>query len=254
MRFVITKDYDELSQVISSTMLKHMHTDRPRVNICVTTGTTPVQAYQILAPLVKDKPYFEHVHYYVVDEFWYAKEPGTQDMDIPVNKMSMDLKFFQAASIPEERIHTLRDETVDSFDAAIQQIGGMDMILMGIGTDGHFCGNHPGTFTNWNQGCHSIDRYCTPQVNQLLEFLLKDDIHSDDVSRIPDHYLTMGPKTIMDAKNIVMIFSGKGKAETVRRVFFGPVTMDFPVSVFQLHPHVSVLLDEAAASEIRELL
>ena len=117
MRFVITKDYDELSQVISSTMLKHMHTDRPRVNICVTTGTTPVQAYQILAPLVKDKPYFEHVHYYVVDEFWYAKEPGTQDMDIPVNKMSMDLKFFQAASIPEERIHTLRDETVDSFDA-----------------------------------------------------------------------------------------------------------------------------------------
>ena len=125
MRFVITKDYDELSQVISSTMLKHMHTDRPRVNICVTTGTTPVQAYQILAPLVKDKPYFEHVHYYVVDEFWYAKEPGTQDMDIPVNKMSMDLKFFQAASIPEERIHTLRDETVDSFDAAIQQIGGI---------------------------------------------------------------------------------------------------------------------------------
>ena len=100
MRFVITKDYAELSQVISSTMLKHMHTDRPRVNICVTTGTTPVQAYQILAPLVKDKPYFEHVHYYVVDEFWYAKEPGTQDQDIPVNKMSMDLKFFQAANIP----------------------------------------------------------------------------------------------------------------------------------------------------------
>ena len=91
-----------------------------------------------LAKMVKDKPYFEHVHYYVVDEFWYAKEPGTQDMDIPVNKMSMDLKFFQAASIPEERIHTLRDETVDSFDAAIQQIGGMDMVLMGIGTDGHF--------------------------------------------------------------------------------------------------------------------
>ena len=72
MRFVITKDYDELSQVISSTMLKHMHTDRPRVNICVTTGTTPVQAYQILAPLVKVKRYFELVHYYVVDEFWYA--------------------------------------------------------------------------------------------------------------------------------------------------------------------------------------
>lgn len=254
MRFIITKDYDELSQVISSTMLKHMHTDKPRVNICVTTGTTPIQAYQILAPKVKDKAYFEHVHYYVVDEFWYAKEPGTQNEDIPVNKMSMDLKFFQAANIPEERIHTLQDDNVETFDQAIQQAGGMDMVLMGIGTDGHFCGNHPGTFDDWKQGCHSIDRYCTPQVNELLEFLLKDDIHSEDVSRIPDHYLTMGPKTIMDAKHIVMIFSGEGKAETVRRACFEPITMDFPVSIFQLHPHVRVLLDEAAAAKIRQFI
>ena len=184
MQFIITKDYDELSQVISSTMLKHMHTDKPRVNICVTTGTTPIQAYQILAPKVKDKAYFEHVHYYVVDEFWYAKDAGTQNEDIPVNKMSMDLKFFQAANIPEERIHTLRDDNVETFDQAIQRAGGMDMVIMGIGTDGHFCGNHPGTFDDWKQGCHSIDRYCTPQVNELLEFLLKDDIHSDDVSRM----------------------------------------------------------------------
>mgnify|MGYP002194881991 FL=1 len=130
----------------------------------------------------------------------------------------------------------------------------MELVVMGIGTDGHFCGNHPGTFQNWKEGSHCIDRYCTPQVNELLEFLLKDDIHSDNMSRIPDHYLTMGPKTIMDARNIVMIFSGKAKAETVRRAFFGPVTMDFPVSIFQLHPHVSILLDEDAASQISEFL
>lgn len=254
MRFVITKDYDELSHVITAVMLKHMHTGKPRVNICVTTGTTPIKAYQLLAPMVKDKPYFEHVHYYVVDEFWYAKESGTNKEDIPVNKLSMDLKFFHAADIPEERIHTLRDDTVETFDEAIHRAGGLDMVIMGVGSDGHFCGNHPGTFKDWREGCHSIERYCTPQVNELLEFLLKDDIHSDDASRIPDHYLTMGPKTIMDAEHIVMIFSGKGKAETVRRAFFDPITMDFPVSIFQLHPHVSILLDEAAASKIREFL
>lgn len=254
MRFVITKDYDELSHVISAVMLKHMHTDKPRVNICVTTGTTPIRAYQILAPMVKDRSYFDQVHYYVVDEFWYAKEPGTQGEDIPVNKMSMDMKFFHAANIPEERIHTLHDDNVACYDDEIQKAGGMELVVMGIGTDGHFCGNHPGTFQNWKEGSHCIDRYCTPQVNELLEFLLKDDIHSDNMSRIPDHYLTMGPKTIMDARNIVMIFSGKAKAETVRRAFFGPVTMDFPVSIFQLHPHVSILLDEDAASQISEFL
>lgn len=252
MRFIITKDYDELSQVIANTMLKYMHSQKERVNICVTTGTTPIKAYKILAPLVKDKKYFEHVHYYVVDEFWYT---GNQkEADIPVNKMSMDIKFFNAAHIPEDRIHTLSDENVNHFDEDIQKQGGMDMVIMGIGNDGHFCGNHPGTFKNWNEGSHKINRYQTKQVDDLLVSLLHEDIHSNDETRIPDHYLTMGPKSIMDAKNIVMIFTGKAKAATIKRAFFGPIDIDFPVSIFQLHQNVTILLDEAAASEIKDLL
>lgn len=253
MRFVVCKDYEELSQVISTTMLSHMHSAKPRVNLCVTTGRTPVHAYQILAPLVRDKVYFEHVHYYVVDEFWY--KPKTKgELDTPVNKMSMDIKFFNAAGIPEERIHTLCDANWKDFDAKIKEQGGMDLVVMGVGKDGHFCGNHPGCFTDWNQGSHLVGRYQTPQVNALLKFLLKDDIHSEDSSLIPDHYLTMGPKTVFDAMHIVMIFTGEEKAETVQRAFFGPITKAFPVSLFQLHPHVTVLLDRAAASHITSYL
>ena len=253
MRFVVCEDYEELSQVIATTFLNHMHSANSRVNLCVTTGRTPIRAYELLAPLVKDKAYFDHVHYYVVDEFWY-KQKAEMELDIPVNKMSMDIKFFNAAAIPEERIHTLTDQNLESFDEEIRKTGAMDLVLMGVGTDGHFCGNHPGCFTDWNQGSHIVNRYQTPQVNEMLEFLLKDDIHSEDTSLIPDHYLTMGPKTVFDARHIVMIFTGEEKSETVKRAFFGPVTKDFPVSLFQLHSHVTVLLDKAAASCITSYL
>lgn len=252
MHFIVTKDYEELSQVISTTFLNYMHSSNKRVNICVTTGTTPIRAYEILAPLVKDKAYFNHVHYYVVDEFWYKGNQG--EADIPVNKMSMDMKFFKDANIPQERIHTLTDNNLHSFDEDIQKHGGMDAVVMGIGPDGHFCGNYPDTFESWNEGSHLIDRYCTPQINSLLLRLLNEDIHSKDESRIPNHYFTMGPKTIMDAKQVIMIFTGKEKAATVKRAFFEPIDMNFPVSIFQLHQNVTILLDEDAASDIKEYL
>lgn len=252
MRFIVTKDYEELSQVISTTFLNVMHHSKERVNICVTTGTTPIRAYKILAPLVKDKAYFNHVHYYVVDEFWYKGNHGEDD--IPVNKMSMDIKFFEDANIPQERIHTLTDQNLNSFDEDIQRYGGMDAVVMGIGPDGHFCGNYPDTFENWNEGSHKIDRYRTSQIDSLLLRLLEEDIHSKDEARIPDHYLTMGPKTMMDAKHIIMIFTGKEKAPTVKRAFFESIDMNFPVSIFQLHQNVTILLDEDAASDIQEYL
>ena len=80
--------------------------------------------------------------------------------------------------------------------------------------------------------------------------LLHEDLNSDDETRIPEHYITMGPKTIMDAKSIAFILSGKAKAETARKAFFEPITQDFPVSIFQLHQDVTVILDQEAASEI----
>ena len=82
----------------------------------------------------------------------------------------------------------------------------------------------------------------------------RQDLHSDDTARIPDHYISMGPKTVMAAKSIVFLMSGEQKAEAVKRAFFGPISEDFPVSIFQLHPDVTVVLDEAAAGRIKELL
>ena len=149
-------------------------------------------------------------------------------------------------------IHNLTEQNYRDFDAQLAKDGGLDLVIMGIGTNGHFCGNQPGTFMNWNEGVHKIDRHQTKVVEDLLVHLLHEDLHSEDESRIPDHYLTMGPRTIMNAENIIFILSGEEKAETAKRAFFDPIDDDFPASIFQLHPNVTVLLDEAAASVIRD--
>ena len=85
----------------------------------------------------------------------------------------------------------------------------------------------------------------------MLEILLTD-LASEDEARIPEHYITMGPRTIMNAKKIVFILSGRHKAEVAKRAFFEPITYDFPVSVFQLHPDVTVIVDQDAAALIKD--
>lgn len=248
MRFIITKDYEEFSQVMAQLMLKHMHTEKERVNIAITTGETPIRGYQILAEQAKGKAYFDPVHYYIFDEFWYKDDP------VGICRASLDRKYFHLADVKEDHIHTLDESNADTFDEDVKKDGGLDMVIMGVGANGHFCGNQPGTFDNWNTKTHRISSHATPLVEELFVHLLHEDLQSDDVSRIPDHYISMGPKTIMDAKSLIFIMRGKEKAEAVKRAFFGAIEEAFPVSLFQLHPDVTVLLDEAAASEIQDLL
>lgn len=246
MKFVLVKDLDELSEAFKQQMLKHMYSDKSRVNISITTGKTPVKGYQMLSNFVKGKKCFGNVHYYIFDEFWYKGD------DVGICRRSLDTEYFNLAGVENDHIHNLEEDNWQTFEDQLKKDGGLDMVIMGVGENGHFCGNQPGTFENWNEETHLIDRHKTKVVEDLLVHLLKEDLNSDDESRIPDHYITMGPKTIMNARSIVFILSGKNKAEVAKKAFFGPITKDFPVSIFQLHPDVTVILDEDAAELIKE--
>ncbi len=249
MKFIITKDFEELSLTMCNCLLKHMYpNNKKRVNIAITTGETPVLGYKMLANVIKDKNYFKHVNYYIFDEFWYKDDP------IGICRRSLDRKFFNLANISEEQIHNLYDKDVDTMDDQIINDGGLDVVIMGIGKNGHFCGNQPGTFKSWDEGVHFISSRATETVKNLMLTLLKDDLNSDDISRIPDHYITMGPKTIMGAKSIIFILSGEEKADVAKKAFFEPISIDYPVSIFQLHQDVTIIIDESAATNIKKLI
>lgn len=252
MKFILTKNKDELSEVMSQLMLAHMHTSEKRTNIAITTGSTCIDGYQILAKQVKNKSYFDHIHYYIFDEFWFKSEDYKHE--ISVCQVSLDAKYFASANIKKDHIHDLTFENYKTFDEDIKKEGGLELVIMGIGKNGHFCGNQPGTFSSWKDGTRLVRCDETPYLIDYSRHLLHNDFHSKDENRMPEHYITMGPRTIMDAKNIIFILSGKEKAEVAKKAFIDPITKEFPVSIFQLHQHVTVIIDEDAASSIKEYI
>lgn len=246
MKFILTEDLMGVSEAFKQQMLMQMCANKSRINIAITTGTTPEKGYDLLAEFVRGKTCFGNVHYYVFDEFWYRGD------EIGVCRRELNKYYFDKLQVPESHIHNLTEENWKTFDRQLEEDGGLDMVIMGIGVNGHFCGNQPHTFTNWNEGVHLVDRHATKDVEDLMMELLNVDLASEDESRIPAHYITMGPRTIMQAKKIVFILSGVSKAEVAQKAFFEPVTYDFPVSIFQLHQDVTVILDRAAAQLVRD--
>lgn len=229
MNVIITKNYEIMSQVAMTHVLAHMYTgDSRRVNLSVTAGKTPLRLYELLAPEVKDNPSFKHIHYYNFDEIPRAGE------EIGVTMHDLNTYFFRPAAIPPEQIHALDMDNWENYDDKIAADGGLDMILMGLGTDGHFCGNLSGTVEHFGQSTRMVYKesghpYFQPEGR-------------------PDRYVTFGPKTVMQARHLIMIINGSHKAEIAKKALRGPVDPLIPASVFQLHPNYTVIMDEEAAA------
>lgn len=235
MKMIITETYEEMSTVAAQHILGTMYENR-RTNIAITAGTSPIRMYEMLIPQVKGKDYFSDTHFYNFDEIPYkhASCPG-----ITISTLN-DL-FLKPANIPTENIHALDENNYQAFDSMIKQDGGLDLFVMGIGADGHYCGNLPGT-TRFQDLTSKVP--CDERLKNRIGRLFTDK------NEIPDFYVTMGPKSVMQARKLMLIASGKEKAAIIKEAFFGPVTPEIPASILQLHPHLTIIIDKDAASEL----
>jgi len=126
----------------------------------------------------------------------------------------------------------------DAYERAIAGTGGVDLQLLGIGTDGHVGFNEPGS-----------SLASRTRIKTLTDQTRADNARFfSSIDEVPRHVITQGVGTILDAKHLVMLAFGAAKAEAVARAVEGPVTAMVPGSALQLHPHVTVVVDAAAAS------
>ncbi|MEO7235039.1 MAG: glucosamine-6-phosphate deaminase, partial [Lapillicoccus sp.] len=124
------------------------------------------------------------------------------------------------------------------YERQIVEAGGVDLQLLGIGSDGHLAFNEPGS----SLGSRTRVKTLTAQTRT-------DNARFFDArDAVPHHVLTQGLGTILEARHLVMLATGEGKAEAVRSAIEGPLTAMCPASVLQLHRHVTVVLDPAAAA------
>jgi glucosamine-6-phosphate deaminase len=129
-----------------------------------------------------------------------------------------------------------------AYENAIREAGGVDLQILGIGTDGHVAFNEPGSSLASRTRIKTLTRQT--RIDNARFF-------GGDVESVPTHCLTQGLATIMEARHVVLVATGRSKAEAVHQLVEGPVSALWPATILQHHPHVTVLLDDAAARRLQ---
>ena len=215
--------------------------EKPNAVLGLATGSTPLGLYAELARLHKEgKLSFKDATSFNLDE--YVGLAPTHDQSY---KYFMMHNLFQYMDIPEERIHVpsgldVSAETLAGYDAAIAEAGGIDLQLLGIGNNGHIGFNEPGT--PFETLTHVVElTQNTREVNARF---------FSSIEEVPTHAATMGIRTVMNARGIILIALGAAKAEIIEKTVNGPVTPEVPASVLQLHPNVTIYCDTEAAARL----
>ncbi|GHU61480.1 6-phosphogluconolactonase [Clostridia bacterium] len=248
MKLIIEKNSERASQVAADLLFGKMLSNR-RVNLSITAGATPICTYKILTEKIKDRSYLDHVHYYNFDEIPLRGK----DQEDGITMSMLRKLFFDPANISEKQIEKLTGANYQEQDERIQKAGGLDLIFMGIGADGHFCGNLPklAHFDEWTVKKTAED--CVKIQPNFLDMMLAETINAGfSPEQSGDYYVTMGTKSVLQAKELLMMATGKAKANIVKQAFWGKVTEDIPSSVLRLHPNFILLLDEEAACALND--
>ena len=129
-----------------------------------------------------------------------------------------------------------------AYESAIQAAGGVDLQILGIGTDGHIGFNEPGSSLASRTRIKTLTRQTRVDNARFFD---------DDLDAVPTHCLTQGLATIMAARHVILVATGRSKAEAVHHLVEGAVSALWPATILQHHPHVTVLLDDAAARRLQ---
>lgn len=241
MDLIIAKDYEEMSRAGADIFADLLRND-PSAVLGLATGSTPIGLYQsLVADCDAGRISFADVTTFNLDE--YCQLPVT---DVNSYRYFMDHNLFDKVDIDPAHVHLPNGNAPDreaeclQYEDAIARAGGIDIQLLGLGHNGHIGFNEPAS--DFPVITHVVD--LTPStIDANARFFDSED-------DVPKQAITMGIGTIMKARRIVLLASGEGKADIVARSAFGPVMPSVPASVLQLHPNVTVIVDEAAAAAL----
>ena len=241
MKIYKAKDYKDMSRkaanIISAQVIM-----KPNCVLGLATGSTPIGTYdQLVEWYNKGDLDFSEVTTVNLDE--YKGLPRTNDQSY---YYFMHQHLFDRVNIDPERTNVPNGMEPDAekecgrYEELIRSLGGVDLQLLGLGHNGHIGFNEPGE-------AFEKETHCVELTESTIEANKRFFASADDV---PKQAYTMGIKTIMQAKKILIVVYGENKADIVERAFFGPVTPEVPASILQLHNDVTLVGDEAALAKI----
>lgn len=240
MKIFILHNYDELSKKAFE-IFKETITNTLNPVIGFATGTTPIGLYKLLTEAYKNNELsFESVTTFNLDEYVGLNDKHNQSYSYFMHK-----HLFDNVNLKKENINLLNgvndnlNAECDRYNALLND-NQIDLQILGLGSNGHIGFNEPGT--SFSSVTHIVD---------LKESTIKDNSRLfNNYDDVPTKAITMGIKNIMNAKRILLLVSGKNKAEAIYKFFVDDISEELPCSILKNHSDVYVLLDVDAASLI----
>ena len=241
MRVIIEKDYKAVSKKAALLVASQVRL-KPDSVLGLATGSTPLGMYDELIEMYnKDEIDFSEAKTFNLDEYCNLSPENPQSYHYYMND-----NFFSHINIPEKNINILDGMTDDvkreciEYDMKIKRAGGIDLQVLGIGPNGHIGFNEPGERLNVK----------THQVDLAEETIEANSRFFDSKEEVPKKAITVGIATILKARRILLLASGKNKAHAIKETVSGHVSTQVPSSLLQTHPEVTIIIDEAAAELI----
>ncbi|MFD7920149.1 glucosamine-6-phosphate deaminase [Streptomyces sp. NPDC059740] len=243
MEVVIVPDAKAGGELIAEAMAELLRR-KPEAVLGVATGSTPLPVYQALAARVQAGDVdTSRARVAQLDEYVGLPAEHPESYRSVLRREVLEPLGIPAGSFlgPDGTAADI-SAACEAYEADLAQVGGVDLQLLGIGTDGHI---------GFNEPCSSLAS--RTRIKTLTEQTRVDNARffDGDIDQVPQHVITQGIGTILEARHLVLLATGEGKAEAVAQTVEGPVSAFVPASALQLHRHATVVVDEPAASKLK---
>lgn len=248
MRVIIEPDYDKLSQWAADYVVDRINKANPTAEkpfvLGLPTGSSPIGMYKALVKANQEgRVSFKHVLTFNMDEYVGLPESHPESYH-----SFMATNLFNHIDCPKENIHILNGNAEDleaecaHYEQMIEEAGGIDLFIGGIGPDGHIAFNEP----------FSSLKSRTRKKSLTTDTIIANSRFFDnDVNKVPKHALTVGVGTVMDAREVLILVNGHAKARALQAAVEGPVTQVWTISALQQHAHAIIVADDAATDELK---
>lgn len=242
MRVIIEKDYHAMSKRAAEIVAKTVM-EKPDCVLGLATGSTPIGLYKELIRMHKEEGLdFSRVKTFNLDEYYGLAPSHPQSYHY-----FMRQQLFDHINVPPQNINVPSGlvKNVEAYCAhyeqMIEEAGGIDVQVLGIGGDGHIGFNEPGS----SLGSRT-------RIKTLTEHTIRDNARFfEKMEDVPKFAITMGVATIMDAKRCLLLANGPKKAKPAAQAIEGSVTSQVTASILQMHPDTIAIIDEGAAAELK---
>ena len=241
MEIVIQPDAKAVAMIVADAIERLVST-KPHAVLGLATGSSPLGVYGELVRRHRAGTLsFERAKAFLLDE--YIGLPAGHPESY---RTFIERHFSALVDIDPNNVHVPDgsapdvDDACTAYESTIRNAGGVDLQLLGIGADGHLGFNEPTSSLASRTRVKTLTEQTRSDNNRFF----------GDLDEVPRHVVTQGIGTILDARHLVLIAIGEGKAEPIARAVEGPVASMCPASAIQLHRHATVVIDEAAAGQL----